>query len=123
MCIFNVIFANTLHRFSLPFFDENGTKICDIFGRQADTMDSKNLKVSDMVIQIFPKNEGGLGQKTSITSEQANINFVENWASGTGFISISNNEFSATGSDWQLLGNFKNFILNKNAQVFFGGIK
>ncbi|MDR1907212.1 MAG: LPS export ABC transporter periplasmic protein LptC [Puniceicoccales bacterium] len=119
----NLCFSNSLYHFSLPFFNEHGIKICDIFGRQADLSDDKNLKISDINIQNIPKNaiENATepGYKVSVTSEQAIINPQENIAMGKGLITISSDEFLATGSDWQFSGNSKNFTLNKNVQVFF----
>ncbi|MDR2812886.1 MAG: hypothetical protein LBB05_03830 [Puniceicoccales bacterium] len=115
----NLCFSDNLHYFLLPLFDEHGAKICDVSGRQVDLIDSRNFKVLDITIQIFSKNKTDPSQSICITSDQANVNSMENIATGSGFITISSDEFSATGSDWKFFGNSKNFILNKNVQVLF----
>ncbi|MDR3317545.1 MAG: hypothetical protein LBS71_01925 [Puniceicoccales bacterium] len=116
-------YGDQLHRFSLPFFNERGTKICDIFGRRADLSDNKSLKLFDINIQTFSKTKDDPSHNISIMSDQAMINPLEHRASGNGFIVISNREFSASGNDWQFLGDIqndsKNFTINKNVQVFF----
>jgi hypothetical protein len=120
---FNPCYGGCLHRFSLPLFDGYGTKICDIFGRRADLSDEKNLKIFDILIQISSKQGADPSKKICVRSDRANVNPMENIASGDGFIAISSDEFSATGSDWRFSGNAKNFTLNKNAQVFFKKIQ
>jgi hypothetical protein len=112
-------FGNHLYHLSLPLFDERGIKICDVFGRQADLFDDKNLKISNIMIQFFSKNKAHLSESICVTSDQANFNFVENIASGSSSIAISSDRFSVTGSDWQLLGNSKIFTLNKDVRVSF----
>ncbi|MDR1367062.1 MAG: hypothetical protein LBJ13_04145 [Puniceicoccales bacterium] len=117
--LFNLCLGSHLYHFSLPLFDEHGTKICDIFGRQADLFDDKNLKISNITIRFFLKNKASSSKSICITSDQANFNFVENIATGSGSIAISSDEFSVTGSEWQLSGNSKIFTLNKDVHVSF----
>ncbi|MDR1591204.1 MAG: hypothetical protein LBR92_04410 [Puniceicoccales bacterium] len=115
----NLCLSNNLYHFSLPLFDEHGVKICNISGKQADLIDSKIFKVSDITIQFFSKGKVDPPEEIHITSDQANVDSTKNVANGDGFIAISNDEFSATGSNWQFFGNSKNFTLNKDVQVLF----
>jgi hypothetical protein len=115
----NACFSDSLYHFSITLFDRCGTKICDIFGQRADLFGDKNLKIFDICIENISQNTTKSNGAISIRSDQATINPMETFATGKGFISISSDEFSANGSDWQFSGDSKKFTLNKNVQVFF----
>jgi hypothetical protein len=115
----NSCFGGNLYRFSLPLFDERGVKICVISGERADLIDGENFNLSDITIQFFPKDKTNSTEEICVMSDRANVNSAKNTVAGSGFITISGDEFFAKGDDWQLSGNSKNFILNKNVQVFF----
>lgn len=108
-----------LYNFSLPLFDINGLKICDIFGKNADVSNENSFKISDIKIQTFEQLQNQDIPSFLILSDQADISSSENVAYGSGFIAISNANFSATGTDWKFSGNQKHFVINSNVQVFF----
>jgi hypothetical protein len=110
--------ANHLDHFSLPLFDGQGTKFCSISGQRADLSEDKVFEISDISIQTFSEKEMN-SPPLFVISDQARVNPLENSASGEGFIAITNGEFSATGRNWELSSENKNFVLNENVQVFF----
>jgi lipopolysaccharide export system protein LptC len=121
VCIFlqfGGLIGSNLYRFSLPLFDEQGKKICSIYGRKADLSDDKIFKISDIMIQTFSENEKNI-PKLFIMSDQAVLNIQDNSAFGDGFIAVTGGEFSATGQKWKFTENGKKFTLDKNVQVFF----
>jgi lipopolysaccharide export system protein LptC len=121
MCFFLPLVGikgSNLYRFSLPLFNEQGKKICSIYGQKADLSDDKIFKISDIMIQTFSENEKNI-PKLFVMSDQAMVNIQDNSAFGDGFIAVTNGEFSATGQKWKFTKNGKNFTLDKNVQVFF----
>jgi hypothetical protein len=111
-CLWNVNFGNSLYQFSLPFFDQQGEKVFDIFGKKADFIDNTKFKVSDFWVQM-------IAQRATITSDQASISVAENCVSGDDSVAIASDDFFATGSDWKFSGDSKNFTFNKDVQVIF----
>ncbi|MDR0351445.1 MAG: hypothetical protein LBH49_02245 [Puniceicoccales bacterium] len=106
-------------RFSLPIFDENGNKVLEFSGEEADLVSDNDVKIFSAKMQTMMP-EGDNNMEFSVMADEADVSIKDEAAMGNGVIVIDGNGFSVIGNDWEFVGNGdKKFIISSGAQVFF----
>ncbi len=107
-----------IENFRLPMFGDDGYRAWDLRGDQAIYVNADQIDVLGMLLRVYT---GGAQERVRILIEstEAHVYITKNEAHGDKNITVSGDNYTATGEEWSWLPDEDRIVIRQNVQVVF----